>query len=122
MWDLTWDEHNQLGSTVVHDNVFFQDLDSERSSVYSVYRKNSVGALSSIKTTKSSPIASVTRSENPDNQLGHDDIISLTHDVRSFSEALAKLKTVFERTRLEPSGECRSFSMGLFQKVCNWCC
>lgn len=80
-----------------------KDLDSERSSVYSVYRKNSVGALSSIKTTKSSPIASVTRSENPDNQLGHDDIISLTHDVRSFSEALAKLKTVFERTRLEPS-------------------
>ena len=30
-----------------------------------------------------------------DTALNHDDIVSLTYDVRSFSEALAKLKTVF---------------------------
>ena len=33
--------------------------------------------------------------ESLDTALNHDDIISLTYDVRSFSEALAKLKTVF---------------------------
>ena len=33
--------------------------------------------------------------ESLDAALNHDDIISLTYDVRSFSEALAKLKTVF---------------------------
>ena len=39
---------------------------------------------------KTSPLA-----DSLDTALNHDDIVSLTYDVRSFSEALAKLKTVF---------------------------
>ncbi len=73
---------------------------------YVAYRKSSIGTIQpnlgviSGKNSKSNSMGSVTG--DLESHLDHEDIISLTHDVRNFSEALAKLKSVFS---FEDNGE-----------------
>ena len=65
------------------------------------YRKGSWGNLSPnisigmpIKSSKSNSMGSI-NSDACDNSLDHEEIMSLTHIVRSFSDALNKLKSTF---------------------------
>ncbi|ELU00074.1 hypothetical protein CAPTEDRAFT_206255 [Capitella teleta] len=78
------------------------DLDAELS-----FRKASLGGLSqsyslspghsTVKSSKSNSLGSI-NSDVADPNFDQDDIISLTHQVRNFSDALAKLKTVLTST------------------------
>ena len=66
---------------------------------YVALRKSSVGNLPTMglgKPTKSNSLGSI--SAEVDGALDQDDIVTLTQDVRCFSDSLSQLKTVFTET------------------------